>query len=198
MSLIIPALITIDFPEDPNTFVKVQTRFRPDLLFVMSRPQWGQIHPKASYLIEDENGQNHPLEFINDQWYLLSWSAKSNCYFTCKDQLLDPTQWKLPFWELHDPFHPANRHCYKAYREQVKDDTSPSESTTAEQLELSLPKPSQSSITEPMPTLPPVTIAQLTEQFENAPVFANIAEAPDHEVTQPRQDYLPTALPEPT
>jgi hypothetical protein len=110
MSLTVPALITINFPESLDTFVKVQTRFGPDLLFVTSRPQWGHLHPKASYLVEDENGQTHPLEFINDQWYRLSWSTKSNCYFTCQDQLLDPVQWKLPFWDPRDPFHPANRH----------------------------------------------------------------------------------------
>jgi hypothetical protein len=77
----------------------------------------------------------------------------------------------------------------------VKDDTSLSESTTVE--ELSLPEPSRSSITEPTPTLPPATIAQLAERFEDAPVFADIAETSDHEIAQPRQDYLPTALPEP-
>jgi hypothetical protein len=115
MSLNVPALITIDFPENPNTFVKVQTRFGPDLLFVTSRPQWGYIHPKASYLIEDENGQTHPLEFINDQWYLLSWSTKSNCYFTNRNHLLDTNQWRLPFWELREPFHPANHHHYEGY-----------------------------------------------------------------------------------
>jgi hypothetical protein len=53
-------------------------------------------------------------------------------------------------------------------------------------------------ITEPTPTLLPATIAQLTERFEDAPVFADITEAPDHETMQPRQDYLPMTLPEPT
>ena len=61
-----------------------------------------------------------------------------------------------------------------------------------------LPEPSRSSITEPTPTLPPATIAQLADRLEDAPVFADIAEALEYKPTQLRKDYLPATLPEPT
>ena len=66
----------------------------------------------------------------------------------------------------------------------------------AELPEISLSEPFRSSVTEPTLTLPPATIAQLAERFEDAPVFADIAKALDYKTMQPRQDYLPITLSE--
>jgi hypothetical protein len=125
------------------------------------------------------------------------WSTKANSYFTSQNNLLNSSEWNLPFWKPTDPLYPDTQQCY-GVRETPQIETSPSEGTMIKTTTPTLPKPSRSSITEPTPTLPPATIVQLADQLENTAVFADIAEALEYEPTQLRKDYLPATLPEPT
>jgi hypothetical protein len=197
MSLTVPELISATFPENNHAFIPVQARFRPNLLFITDYPKWGNLHLKASYIVHDNQEQGHAVELINDKWYFLVWSVKNNSYYTSAAKLVDQMIWKLPFWQPTNTFHPINQGQYLGYHVPIKKESPPSGETTVQLPDKPLPVPTRSSITEPTPTLPLATIAQLTDQLGDMPVFADIVEVPDYEPAQPKQDYLPTTLPEP-
>jgi hypothetical protein len=96
MSLTIPELIHIVFPENSASFVKVQTQFGPDLLFIENYPTWGHIHPKASYVVVDEKQQSLIVKLINDLWYFLMWSARSNMLLHLPEQPSQPVHLETP------------------------------------------------------------------------------------------------------
>ena len=180
-------LITVQFDGEKSQFVPV--RQKPDLPFAPSLI-WDRRAPLPAYyypLIHRGGRQEEVyLEFINDLWHIIHYSAESKRYHTNTRQVVkDPAAWDLGTWNADHPQHPNNRTNLTRAREPnppILDSSPPPE--------LSMPEPLEYVETSPV-------VERLAEALTTAPVFEDVAE-PINEPHQPRSAYLPTTLPEQT
>ena len=207
MSYILPELVTVAFPDDPLKYIAVQPQKQPDLPFA-NQCLWGHLHLIVLYYFTYNNLTDNPklylVEFINDNWYSLEWSTRANQYYLSKDKklnLLAAEQHNLSFWHEADPFHPDNWAVtiakYTQTQEPPAEWSSTPEITEGAYKSLEYQNlPEQSTVIKQTPQILPPAIQNITNIFEGAPVFDDIAEPADHEPAQPQEHYLPITMAE--
>ena len=100
---------TIRLPED-DTYVVVQPRRNDDLpTHVRGSAFWVNFQDtdKHAYHAEDTSGASFAIEFLNDDWYQITW--KNGQYITSKACKLSRYALGLGWWKPSDPAHPEYR-----------------------------------------------------------------------------------------
>jgi hypothetical protein len=106
------ASITVSL--DPaDRFTPIQRRLVDDLPAHVKGPaQWLTQPGRApGYYATSDSNKLEPVEFINNEWYLLAYSR--NTFGTRTGLILERGHWDLGYWHLTDPQHPdyANPAC---------------------------------------------------------------------------------------
>jgi hypothetical protein len=99
------ASITVSL--DPaDRFTPIQRRLVDDLPAHVKGPaQWLTQPGRApGYYATSESNKLEPVEFINNEWYLLAYSR--NSFGTRTGLILERGHWDLRYWHLTDPQHP--------------------------------------------------------------------------------------------
>ena len=65
------------------------------------RAVWDDQHQKGifAFYTRDKNNLLYPVEFINEQWYQLTFSTDKQCFFTKQDQVLIDEDQAHPFYQ---------------------------------------------------------------------------------------------------
>jgi hypothetical protein len=99
------ASITVSL--DPaDRFTPIQRRLVDDLpAHVKNSAQWLTQPGRApGYYATSESNKLEPVEFINNEWYLLAYSR--NTFGTRTGLILERGHWNLGYWHLTDPNTP--------------------------------------------------------------------------------------------
>jgi hypothetical protein len=104
----------LNFPADDG-LVAVTCRSSDDLpTHVKGTAQWGSIdrHPPSYYVSNPQATSSRDsylvVEFINDQWFTLSWFTRDSTYATRRSYAIDrENHIGLGWWNESDPAHPS-------------------------------------------------------------------------------------------
>jgi hypothetical protein len=104
----------LNFPDD-DRLVAVTCRTSDDLpLHVKGTAQWGSIdrHPSSYYILNPQattlRDSHIVVEFINDQWFTLSWFTRDATYTTRRSYTINrENNIGLGWWNETDPAHPS-------------------------------------------------------------------------------------------
>ena len=98
------------FPDNPEVFEVVNTRFTNDLpAHIKGRAFWKNLDHlgKSQYHIVTEDGTHLPAEFINHNWYLLQWT---NRQYTIKQT------WKIARGDYETGWYRITNQAHSDYR----------------------------------------------------------------------------------
>jgi hypothetical protein len=104
----------LNFPDDDG-LVAVTCRTSDDLpAHVKGTAQWGSIdrHPPSYYVLNPQATSSRDnyiaVEFINDQWFTLSWFTRDTTYATRRSYAINrENNIGLGWWNETDPAHPS-------------------------------------------------------------------------------------------
>ena len=99
------------FPDDPEAFEVVHTRFTDDLpTHIRGQAFWKSSDHlgKSQYHIVTEDGTHLPVEFINHEWYLLRWT--NGRYTTKQTWKITRGDYGTSWYRITDRAHPDYQH----------------------------------------------------------------------------------------
>jgi hypothetical protein len=136
----------LNFP-DNDGLVAVTCRTADDLpTHVKGTAQWGSIdrHPTSYYILNPQATSSRDshivVEFINDQWFTLSWFTRDSTYATRRSYAVNrENNIGLGWWNETDPAHPSytpgivrSGYRFPTLRTPVTNTETPDESNTTQ------------------------------------------------------------------
>jgi hypothetical protein len=86
-----PKEIEVEFPQNPEQGVPIRVRRTPDLPEqIVGKARWNQAeHARRSSYLLKINDKWWPIEFINKNWYYLTWHEKTDAYWVSSEDKIN-------------------------------------------------------------------------------------------------------------